>query len=140
MNETYQVVLSNTAKIGDYDCPIQLEVETIPPKLITVYRKVQVGPDGLEVKAVTRLLRGGELRVEIELINRGATALSYECMLWPPAKRQYKRRFIKIEPGQTMRREFYWPDGAELIGQKMLLRAIEQNGQRVLNYSIDITR
>ncbi|MFK8113366.1 MAG: hypothetical protein AB8B91_14270, partial [Rubripirellula sp.] len=139
-SEDFKVVLSNIAKVGEYELPIQFEVETVPPKLVTVYRKVQVGPDGLELKATTRLLPGGEIRVQIEFTNFSDIPQSYECMVFPPAGRQYKRRFMTIPPGETLRRDYYWPDGAELIGKKMLLRAIEQDGQRVLNYSIDVVR
>ena len=32
------------------------------------------------------------------------------------------------------------PDGEQLIGQQMLLRAVEQDGRRVLNYSVDVAR
>jgi len=137
---TFEVVLSNTAKIGKYELPIQFEIETVPPKLITVYREVSVGPEGLDLTVTTRLLRGGELRVQIELTNRATRVQSYDCMLFPPPGRQYQRRFITIEPGETVRREIYWPRGNELVGRRMLLRAVEQDGRRVLNYSIDVSR
>ena len=58
-SETFRVVLSNTAKIGQYELPIQFEFDTVPPKLITVYRKIKVGPEGLDLKVTTRLLPSG---------------------------------------------------------------------------------
>ncbi len=138
--EDFRIVLSNTAKIGQYEVPIQFELDTVPPKTITVYRNVNVGPDGLDLKVTTRLLRSGELRVEIELTNHSTRPQPYDCMLFPPPGRQYQRRLLTVQPGETITRKFYWPDGDELVGQKMLLRATEQDGQRILNYSIDVTR
>ncbi len=138
--ETFRVVLSNTAKIGQYELPIQFEFDSVTPKLITVYRKIKVGPEGLDLKVTTRLLQSGELRVQIELTNHSARQQPYDCMLFPPPGRQYQRRLLTVEPGETIKREFYWPDGDQLVGKTMLLRAAEQDGQRVLNYLIDVTR
>lgn len=139
-SQSFDIVLSNTAKIGHYEVPIQFELDTVPPKLITVYREVTVGADGLDLKVTTRLLRGSELRVQIEITNHSSRAQSYDCLLFPPPGRQYQRRFVTIEPGEMIRREIYWHDGGDLVGKRMLLRAVEQDGNRVLNYSIDVER
>ena len=139
-DETFRVVLSNTAKIGQYEVPIQLQLDTVPPKMITVHRKVKVGPEGLDLKVTTRLLRNGELRVQVELTNHASRPQPYDCMLFPPPGRQYQRRLLTVQPGQTITRQFYWPDGEQLVGKMMLLRAAEQDGQRVLNYAIDVMR
>lgn len=139
-NQTFQVVLSNTAKIGEYEVPIQFELETIPPKLITVYRKIEVGLEGLEMNVATRLLPSGDLRVQIMMTNRGSQTQSYDCMLFLPPGRQYKRQFVTIPPGDSVRREIYCPDGEQLIGKQMLFRAVEQEGRRILNYAVDVER
>lgn len=138
--QTFEVVLGNAAKIGHYWLPIQFELETIPPKRIIVYRDVHVGPQGLELNVTTKLLDSGDLRVQLEITNQSQHEQSYDCLLFPPANRQYQRRFVKIAPGETIRRDIYWADGRELIGQPMLLRAVEHDGPRVLNYPIEVTR
>ncbi len=139
-SETFDVVLGNTAKIGTYDVPLQFELETVPPKLITVHRQISVGPEGLEIKVVTRMLDNNELRVQIEMTNRSNKPQSYDCLLFPPPGRQYQRRFVSIGPGETIRRELFWQDADELVGKRMLLRAIEQDGTRVVNFPIDVQR
>jgi hypothetical protein len=138
--QSFDVVLSNAATIGKYELPIQFQIDTEPPKLFTVYRNVSIGPEGLDLTVNTKLLASGELRVRIELTNRTRYAQSYDCVLFPPPGRQYKRRLITIRPDETQSREILWDNGAELIGKRMLLRAIERDGRRVLNYSIDVTR
>jgi hypothetical protein len=138
--KSFDVVLGNSAKIGTYEVPIRFEIQSVPPKRITVYRRVDVGPEGLELKVDTRLTPQGPLRVQIEMTNSSDRVQSYDCMLFPDATRQYQRRFITIEPRQTVRNEIYWADGADLVGGKMLLRAVEQDGRRVVNYEIDVTR
>ncbi len=139
-NQPFDVVLGNSAKIGRYEIPIRFEIQSVPSKRITVYRWVDVGPEGLELKVDTRLTAGGDLRVQIEMTNRSSRQQSYDCMLFPPPDRQYQRRFIAIGPGETARSVIYWIDGDQLLGDKMLLRAVEQEGRRVVNYSIDVTR
>ena len=100
VTESYEVVLSNTAKIGSYELPIQFELDTVPPQLITVYRQINVGPDGLHVKVTTRLLSNGQLRVQIEMTNRSPRLQAYNTQLFAPG-RQYESRFIQIQPGEN---------------------------------------
>ena len=134
--ENFDVVLSNSATIGDYEIPIDLEVLSTPPKQITVYRKLRVGPDGLDVHVTTRLVNGSELRVRVEITNKSDDAQSYDCLLFPGEGRQYQRRFVTIRPRETVERSFAWPDAAELVGKPILLRAVEHDGRRVLNYEV----
>jgi hypothetical protein len=136
--QMFDVVLSNTAKIGEHELPIQFELDTEPPKLFTVYRKVSVGPEGLELNVSTKLLPTGDLHVQIEMTNRSTRPQAYDCMLFPPNK-QHKRQLISVPPGKTRRKEIKWPNGAELIGQNMLFRASELEGNRILNLMVEIS-
>jgi hypothetical protein len=136
----FDVILDNTAKIGEHLFPMQFRMDTVPPKIITVFRKVDVGPEGLDIVVTTRLLENGELRVQVELTNSSLMPQSYDCMLFPPPGRQYKRRFVTVAPGETERREFFWPNGADMMNQRMLLRAVEEDGNRVVNYPVDVIR
>jgi hypothetical protein len=136
----FDVVLANTAQIGTYQVPLEFELETIPPRTITIVREVHLGPQGLTVTASTKLLRNGDLKVTVEMTNHSASELSYDCLLFPPPGRQYQMRYLTIPPGESISREFHWPEGAELVGNRMLLRAVEQDANRVLNYPIEIVR
>ena len=139
-SNAFDVVLSNTAKVGSYELPIQFTLETIPPKTFTTYRKVGVGPLGLEMNVTTRLLANNDLRVDIELTNNGLREQSYDCMMFATPDRQYQRQFIIVRPGETVRRAMHWIDGDQLIGKRMLLRADEQDGPRMLNFPFTATR
>ncbi|MEM1067698.1 MAG: hypothetical protein AAGI63_02295, partial [Planctomycetota bacterium] len=139
-SNAFDVVLSNTAKVGSYEVPIQFTLDTIPPQRFTTYRNVSVGPLGLEMKVVTRLASNNELQVIIELTNNSGRTQSYDCMMFATPDRQYQRQFITVRPGETERRAIRWVDGDELIGKRMLLRADEQDGPRMLNYPFTATR
>ncbi len=138
-NETFEVVLGNAAMVGQYEISFDFLFDTTPPKHITVYRKMNVGVEGLSVKLTTKLTEDDELHVVLELANASLKTLSYDCMMFPPPGRQYQRRFVRIAPQETVTRDFYFSGGRELIGSRMLLRAIEQDGQRVVNFDTLIT-
>jgi hypothetical protein len=137
---TFDVGLTNTAMIGDYEIPIQFDMDTVPPKRITVFRHVTVGPEGIDVDTKTRLLDGNELQVQVELTNRSGQPKSFDCLLFPPPGRQFQERVISVAPGETIRRDFFWPDAKEFLGREMTLRAVEQDGPRVINYRFKIRR
>jgi hypothetical protein len=84
-------------------------------------------------------LKSRELRVRIDITNRSTRRQAYNAHLFAPG-RQYQTTFIEIKPDETVRREMYWRNGKGLIGQQMILRAREEDGDRVMNYSIDVTR
>ena len=140
-SHSFNVVLGSSAKVGTYEVPIRFEIQTFPPKQLTVYRRVNVGPQGLDLNVNTQLSPRGELKVQIEMTNRSSRKQSYDCMLFPPqgSQSQYQRRFITIQPGEMIRKEIIWQQGESLVGGKMLLRAVEQDGRRVVNHAFDVT-
>lgn len=137
-SEKFKVSLTNTAMIGQYEVPLHFTLDTVPPKRITIYRQVTIGPEGIDVETKTRLLNGGELQVRIELTNRTDKSRSFVCRLFPPPGRQFEERIITISPGATVRRDFYWSDASTFVGKEMKLRAEEQDSPRVINYGFKI--
>ena len=136
--QTFDVALRNSAKIGEAKLEFDFLLRTQPTRRFTVGRSLHVGPDGLDIEVTTRLV-DNELIIFLTMTNRASTEAQYDCMLFPPGGRQYQRRQILIPPGTTVKRSFPWEDGQSLIGQKMLLRAVEQNGSRVLNQVVEMT-
>lgn len=134
------IVLSNTAKIGEYVVPLHFQIDSQPTKYITVHRKIDIGPKGLIVQSSTRTVGRDDLVVEIEMTNTSNKIQSYDCLLFPPPGRRYQLRFITIPPGETVRRDFIWSGASELDGKTMLLRAVEQDGPGVLNYDVELVR
>jgi hypothetical protein len=133
----FEVSLRNSAKIGPSQLEFDFVLRTTPPRRFTVTRAVTVGPEGLDLEVTTRI-SGGELLVLLSMTNHTTEPMQYDCMMFPPGGRQYQRRQIVIPPGESVKRLFPWEDGASLVGQRMLLRAVEQNGARVLNHVVDI--
>lgn len=135
----YDIVLRNSARIGDVPLQFQFSLRNEPLRRFTIPRKIAVGPDGLDVEVTTKQV-DDTLIVQLQLRNRSDKDQQYDCLLFPPEGRQYQRRQIGVAAGATVRRDFSWEDAPSLIGKTMLLRAVEQGGGRILNQSINVTR
>ncbi|MDB4730160.1 hypothetical protein OAF38_00100 [bacterium] len=135
----FQVVLSNTADIGEYEVEIQFALETNPPEIVSVYRKVRVGPAGIDMTIETRLLADGRLRAELVINNQTTTPRLYNCFFFPPAG-SFEQQQVAVPAGKEVRRGINFRDGAEMIGKRFRVRAVEQRNKRVMNYGVTITR
>lgn len=136
----FGVTLENNATIGTYQLPLDFRFETIPPTLIRVYREISIGPDGFDIHVTTRLIddgQGGRLRVKIEMVNHTNRLTNFDCLLFAGRDRQYERRVLVLPPRDTVERNIDWPAGEKLLGTRMWLRAIEQDGNRVINHSFE---
>ncbi len=135
----FTVVLGNNATIGHFELPIDIDFATVPPTSIRVYRNIDVGPEGFDLVVSTRLI-DDRLRVKIEMTNHTRRAAHFDCLLFAGGDRQYERRTLVVGPSETVERNIDWPDAADLVGQRLLLRAIEQEGARVINHSFEVVR
>ena len=136
---SFDIVLSNTAIIGEYEIPIQFALDANPPETVTVYRKVRVGPKGIEMKFETRLLPNGDQRVELVVITTTTEPHSCNCLLFPPAG-VFVQRQVVVPAGEEVHRRIDFRDGVSMIGRRLRVRAVEQKQQRVMNYEVEINR
>ena len=132
------VVLSNTVKIGDYRLPLRFDFDGDPQRSITEYRSVSVGARGLKLRSSRRILPDNRLRVRIEMTNTSVRDQRYDCLLFPPPGRRYQMQTLTIQPGTTTTADFYWRDATDLLSETMLLRAVQQDGDQVLNYDVPV--
>jgi hypothetical protein len=133
----FSVVLGNNATIGKFELPIDFSFATTPPTMIRVYRELSVGPEGFDLVVTTRLI-GDQLQVKVQMTNKTDRYANFDCLLFAGKDRQYERRILVLKPGETVERNVVWPRGGELVGTRMFLRAIEQDGDRVINHAFDV--
>lgn len=136
----FGVTLENNATIGAYQLPLDFAFETVPPTVIRVHRTISIGPEGFDIRVTTRLIddgQNGTLRVKIEMVNHTNRLTNFDCLLFAGRDRQYERRVLVLPPRDTVSRSIDWPNGKELLGTRMWLRAIEQDGNRVINHSFE---
>ena len=79
------------------------------------------------------------LVVEQHLTNLSNRPLSFQCVLFAPDRRRETRQIIDLGRERTTL-TFVLPDGEQLIGKKLWLRAEEIGGSRVLNYTLTAER
>lgn len=117
--------------------PVRLDFE-VAGHHFSVHRTLLVGLDDVRVEAASRL-KDGTLLVEQHLTNLSARPLSFQCVLFAPGRRRETRQvFLPAHDRTTI--VFALPQGEELLGQKLWLRAEEIRGSRVLNYTLAAER
>jgi len=118
--------------------PVRLDFE-IGGYQFSVHRTLQLGLDDVQVEMSSQLRKDGALVVQQHLTNLSNRPLSFQCILFPPDRRRETRQILGLgrDPATLT---FVLPDGEQLIGQKLRLRAEEIGGSRVLNYTLQAER
>jgi hypothetical protein len=117
--------------------PVRLDFD-VAGYHFSVHRTLQLGLDDVQVE-VTSQLKKGKLIVQQHLTNLSDRPLSFQCVLFAPGRRRETRQVIHLGRDRTTL-TFVLPEGDQLIGKKLWLRAEEIGGSRVLNYTLTAER
>ncbi len=146
LEQAFRIMLPYNATSGRH--PIRVDFELDPPtatvrnaaggasapkRRFSVYRHLDVGPNDVYIEITTRLNQQGELEVEQLLVNDTEGPVSLRCHLFPPGRRRQNTLIIGLEHGRQLN-TYRLPNGRELIGQPLWLRAEQIDGPRVLSY------
>lgn len=129
----FTVTLPFDANSGKHPLRVDFEVEAEKTYRFSVYRRVQVGTGSVYVEMATRLNEQDELEVEQRFINDTQEPVSFRCLLYAPDRRRLKIEIRHLGPGRDVQ-VYRLPNGRELLGKYLWLRAEELGGRRVLNY------
>jgi len=113
--------------------PVRLDFD-VAGYHFSAHRTLQLGLDDVQVE-MTSGLKNGALIVEQHLMNLSDKPLSFQCVLFAPNRRRETRQVINLGRERTTLK-FVLPEGEQLIGNKLWLRAEEIGGSRVLNYTL----
>jgi hypothetical protein len=114
--------------------PVRLDFD-VAGYHFSVHRTLQLGLDDVQVEMTSQLRKDGALIVQQHLTNLSDRPLSFQCVLFAPGRRRETRQIINLGRDRTTL-AFVLPDGEQLIGKKLWLRAEEIGGSRVLNYTL----
>jgi hypothetical protein len=125
--------------------PVRLDFD-VAGYHFSVHRTLQLGLDDVQVEMTSSLRKDpksdpprSDLRVELHLTNLSERPLSFQCVLFAPGRRRETRQVVNLgHDRHTI--TFVLPDGEQLIGKKLWLRAEEIGGSRVLNYTLAAER
>jgi hypothetical protein len=133
------VTLQPDANSGPQPVRLDFEITAERTYRFSVYRTLQLGLEDVQIELTTRMRSDGALIVEQQLTNLSNTPVSFQCLLFPQGRRREMRQVIGQEQGSN-KVTFVLPNGEELLGQKLWLRAEEIGGQRVLNCTVTAER
>jgi len=135
----FTITLPFDAEAGPQPVRLDYRVGTDRVSQFGSYHFVEVGLGDVYVEVTTRLDESGDLVVHQVLVNDTTDVVSFRCELFVPDRR---RQFCLIQgqaPGRHVQ-TYRFPNGEELIGKTLWLRAEEIGGNRILNYRVVATR
>lgn len=133
------VTLLTDANSGPQPLRLDFDITADRDYKFSVHRTLQLGLEDVQLRLTTRLRDDGALLVEQQITNLSDFPISFQCILFPPGRRRETRQVIDLSRGRNTL-TFILPEGQELLGQKLWLRAEEIRGPRVLNYTITAER
>jgi hypothetical protein len=132
----FEITFPYDANAGRHQVHVDFEIQGTPPRRFSVYRNIDVGLGFVYITIRTWLNDQGELEVEQKFVNDGGGRVSFRCQLFIPERRRQMIQVLSLPKGQKTD-VYRIPDGEELIGQTLWLRAEELKGPRVLNYRFE---
>jgi hypothetical protein len=129
----FDATLPFNASSGRRQVRIDFELSADRVHRFSVYRNTDVGLGDIEVELSTHLDEDGTLIVEQRMVNRGDGFVDFRCFLTHPKRRRQRKHVFRLGRGQDVQ-QYRFPNGGELVGEELRLRAVELGGSRVLNY------
>jgi len=129
-----ELALPFDASTGPAKFRLDFEVIAERKRKFSVYRELSVGDGDIEVDLTTRLEKNGDLVVEQRMTNHAAELVDFKCLLYASGRRRQRLQVFQLGSGNPDVKIYRYPDGQELLGAEIWLRAEEVDGRRVLNY------
>jgi hypothetical protein len=133
--EAFNVVLGAAAASGVQTIRADFEVTTDRTYRFSVFRDVEIGLGDVYIELSTALSERGEMVVRQDFVNETDRPIDFNCMLFPPDRRRIRKQIVRQGRGRHTT-VYRLPNGEDLVGKTLKLRAEEIGGDRILNYRI----
>lgn len=133
MRYPFEIILPYNASSGRHKVRADFQIEGDRPYKFSVFRQMDVGLGDVFVEIVTQLNDRGELEVHQQFVNETDARVSFSCQLFAPDRRRIKSRVFDLGRGTDVK-IYRLPEGKQLLGKTLWLRAEEMDGPRNLNY------
>lgn len=134
-HEAFAVRFKPDAQSGPQMIRFDVKLTADRDYAFSVYQPIHVGANDLFITSTASLAENGNLVVEQVFTNQTDEFVSFNCLLFAPNRRRERVQVLTLGRGRHTA-TFILPRGAELMGQTLLLRAEEIDGDRVLNYRL----
>ena len=128
-----EMTLRSNASSGEEQVRIDFNFTADRDYKFSLWRNMEVGLGDVVMEFDTRLDEHGNLIVEQRMINRTDAGVNFKCFLFPPGRRRLRQNVLNLTRGSNLK-VYTLPEGEDLIGQTLWIRAEEIYGNRVLNY------
>jgi len=139
LERPFEITFPYDASSGRNKVRVDFDVQADRPYRFSVYRNIDVGLGSVHFEMSTRLNARGELEVEQRFVNASDDAVSFRCQLFAPGRQRLKTQILGLGGGSDVK-TYHLPNGAELLGKALWLRAQEMDGPRILNYRFEAER
>ena len=131
-----EVTLPNDVAGGRQMVRLDFEIQADRLYRFSMYRLLEVTLGDVKFEGQAMLNNRGEMEVCQTLTNQGKKPVSFRCDLLVPDRRRQSTEVL-IQPSGKNELTYRLPDGKQLLGKAIWLRAEEIDGPRVLNYRIE---
>ncbi len=129
----FTITMPYDAANGRHKLRIDFDIEGQQRWRFSVYRHIDVGLGDVYLEIATVFNSRGELQVVQKFVNDSPTAAQFRCELFAPDRRRQKI-LVALGPQSSETNLYILPDGHQLLGKTLWLRAEEVGGSRILNY------
>jgi hypothetical protein len=126
------------ALYGKQPVRVDFEIQADEQYQFSVYTEMAVGTEDLTLDVSTHLDKEGTLIVEQLMTNSAKQLADFRCHLYAKGRRRQRLQVYRLGPNLD-RKVYRFPDGADLVGNQLLLEIEELNGPRVLKYQFVAT-
>ena len=132
--QRFYLTFPSTASCGRQHLRFAFDINAGRRYQFTVDRPIELGEGDVFMKIFSHVNESGELEVEQRLVNRTSDEVSFRCHLGVPERRRMRTQVLRLASGEDVQ-TYRVPDGAELVGKRLSIRAEEIGGKRrILNY------
>lgn len=126
-------IFLDDATYGPQPVRIDFEVEADKMYKFSVWRNLNVGTGDVDIRVKTKIDKMGQLVVEQTMVNTGPQSTDFKCLMFASPRRRKRTQVVMLGPdGNT--KIYQYPNGEQLLGRVLTLRAEEITGHRVLIY------
>ena len=133
--QKFYVLFHTDANSGLQTVRVDFDVTFDRRYQFSIYRELRVGSSDVSIELNSWIDANGHLIVEQHLVNNSEQSLNFNCLLFAPGRRRARQQLLGVGPGHHTH-TFALPNGKELVGKTLWLRAEELGGRRLLNYHV----
>jgi len=135
--DRFEIVLRSDASTGQQPVRVDFDLTVDRDYKFSIYTTMELGLGDVAMDFETEFDEHGNLIVRQRLLNKTDDFVNFKCFLFAPGRRRLRQNVLNLSRGTNLK-IYTLPDGEDLIGKTLWVRAEEMAGDRVLNYRFEV--